>query len=79
MQLMRNIDACQDELVSFTDEGGSWRVGAVWDRVLPIYFESVARTATAQEYRDAVDVALRDFGGHGLFPQAELRLIADEC
>ena len=79
MQLMRKIDACQDEIVSFTDEGGSWQVGAVWDRVLPVYFESVARTATDQEYRSAVDHALREFGGHGLLPRAELRLVADEC
>ncbi len=78
MDLSRKIDACQEEIVSFTDEGGSWQVGAAWDRVLPIYFKSVAETATEGEYRNAIERALRDFGGHGLFPRAELRLIADE-
>lgn len=78
MNLMRRIDECQDEIVHFTDEVGSWQVGAAWDQILPVYFDCLRRTASEEEYRGAVDSAIADFGSYGGVPRAELQEIAEE-
>jgi hypothetical protein len=79
MTLVHQIDECQKEIVYFTDEAGSWQIGAVWDRVLPVYFDCLAQTAAVAEYRAAVDAAIADFGSHVGMARGELKLIADEA
>lgn len=79
MDLLRRIDECSEDIVHFTDESGSWQVGAVWDRALPVYFDCLARTSTEQEYNTAVAAVLADFGGQGLVPRPEWQLCAEEA
>jgi hypothetical protein len=79
MALMREINECQKEIVYFTDEAGSWQVGAVWDRVLPVYFDCLAQIEEATEYRLAVDVAIAEFVTHMGMARANLERVADEA
>lgn len=59
--LLRHIDKGNDDVIFFADEGGSWQVGVGWDELLPVYFRSLAATAEAEEYADAVLRLVHDF------------------
>jgi hypothetical protein len=37
--LLDHIDKCQDDVIFFADEGGSWQVGVDWPKVLPVWFK----------------------------------------
>src|ERR1700722_5133781 len=45
LALLRHVDACEDDVIFFADEGGSWQVGVDWNSVLPAYFRCLADTA----------------------------------
>jgi hypothetical protein len=38
-RLLDRIDECNDDIIFFADEGGSWQVGVDWPRVLPVWFK----------------------------------------
>lgn len=61
--LLRRIDR-GDEIVFFADEGGSWQVGVLWDRVLPCHFRCLAASVGAAEYATEVRALVRDFASH---------------
>lgn len=64
LELLRHVDKCEDDVVFWADEGGSWQVGVAWDRVLPILFRCLAGTAQPDEFAREVVAAIEDFGGH---------------
>jgi hypothetical protein len=55
LDLLRSVDSGDEGIVFFADEGGSWQVLVDWDKVLPLWFRSLAATSTPEEYvREAV-------------------------
>lgn len=64
IDLMREIDRCERDIVFFADEAGSWQVGVLWDRVLPAWFRSLSPTTEAYEWAETVVDALNDFAGY---------------
>lgn len=64
IDLMREIDRCERDVVFFADEAGSWQVGVPWDRVLPAWFRSLSPTTEAYEWAETVVDALDDFAGY---------------
>lgn len=61
IDLMREIDRCEREIVFFADEAGSWQVGLDWGRVLPVWFRSLSATTDPYEWAEAVIDAVDDF------------------
>ena len=47
--LLRDIDACRDDIIFFADEAGSWQVGVDWEAVLPSWLGCLAETAATPE------------------------------
>jgi len=64
IDLMREIDRCERDIVFFADEAGSWQVGVLWERVLPAWFRSLSPATERYEWAETVVDALNDFGGH---------------
>lgn len=62
--LLRHIDECMDDVVSFADEGGSWCIGVDWRKALPAYFRCLALTASAEEFARSVVRVIQDFVVH---------------
>ena len=78
--LLHHIDACEDDVIFFADEGGSWQVGVDWNNVLPAYFRCLAETAGPEEFAREVRAAIKDLPEHGrpsLFAEAQ-RLASEE-
>lgn len=61
LTLLRHIDACENDVIFFADEGGSWQVGVRWSEVLPAYFRCLAETAGPGEFAREVSAAIEDF------------------
>jgi hypothetical protein len=59
--LLGKIDQCEDEILFFAGEGGSWIIGVNWREVLPAYFRCVAETADAAEYVQIVDQVITKY------------------
>ena len=66
IDLMREIDRCERDVVFFADEAGSWQVDVRWDRVLPAWFRSMSPTTEAYEWAETVVDALNDFASYQL-------------
>ncbi|NJK31277.1 MAG: hypothetical protein HC927_02040 [Deltaproteobacteria bacterium] len=64
IDLLREIDRCERDIVFFADEAGSWQVGVHWERVLPAWFRSLAPRLEADAWAETVVDALNDFAGH---------------
>ena len=64
IDLMREIDRFERDIVFFADEAGSWQVGVLWDRVLPAWFRSLSATTEPHDWAESVVDALNDFGGY---------------
>lgn len=64
IDLMREIDRCERNVVFFADEAGSWQVGVLWERVLPAWFRSLSPTTEANKWAKTVVDALNDFASH---------------
>lgn len=65
--LLRYIDECNDDVLFFADDAGTWEFGIDWVRVFPVWFHCLSKTSTGAEYArlvvqtvDAFDVARRD-------------------
>lgn len=59
--LLRSINACNDDIVFFADEGGAWQVGVDWAKVFPAWFRCLSRTSAHEEFAQAVVKAVDDF------------------
>jgi hypothetical protein len=59
--LLRYIGECNDDVIFFADEGGSWQVGVDWAEVLPALFSCLSRTTEPQEYVRRVVAAVDEF------------------
>lgn len=64
IELMREIDRGERDIVFFADEAGSWQVGVPWERVLPAWFRSLAPTSEPHEWARTVVDAVNDFAGY---------------
>ena len=54
--LLERIDECEDDIIFFADEGGSWQVGVDWSTVFPAWFSCLAAVTEPDEYaRRVVD------------------------
>jgi len=62
--LLRYIDDCNDDVIFFADEGGSWQVGVDWATVLPAWISCLSRTAEAAEYAARVIEVVDEFDKH---------------
>lgn len=56
--LLDHIDECNDDVIFFADEGGSWQVGVDWARVLPVWFKVLSATAGPEEYAGRITALL---------------------
>ena len=57
--LVDRIDAGEDEILFFADEGGSWALGIDWEKVLPAWFRVLSATADPGEYAQRIDSILK--------------------
>ena len=53
-ELLDLIDECNEDIIFFADEAGSWQVGVDWEAVLPAWFKVLAETAGPEEYSQRV-------------------------
>ncbi|MEW6741732.1 MAG: hypothetical protein AB1486_03150 [Planctomycetota bacterium] len=63
--LLDYIDECNDDVIFFADEGGSWQVGVEWDRVLPAWFKVLSATAAPEEYAERITTLLERHHDYG--------------
>lgn len=59
------IDAGDDDILFFADEGGSWALGIDWEKVLPAWFRILSATADPGEYAQRVDAILKKHYEYG--------------
>jgi hypothetical protein len=59
--LLRHIDAGNDDVLAFADDGSSLDVGVNWRVVLPAYFSCLAKTSSPEEFARTVDEAIANF------------------
>ena len=59
--VLRHIDKGNDDIIFFADDGGSRDVGVDWHAVFPVYFQCVAKTASAHLFAQVVDQVIKDF------------------
>ncbi|MFQ5471971.1 MAG: hypothetical protein ACE5FA_03660 [Dehalococcoidia bacterium] len=52
--VIQAIDAANDDILFFADDGGSWRFGINWRKVLPAWFRCLAASSDAPEYAEGV-------------------------
>ncbi|HEX5746082.1 MAG TPA: hypothetical protein VFZ09_07550 [Archangium sp.] len=64
IDLMRQIDRCEADIVFFADEAGSWQVGVDWAAVLPAWFRSLSPVTDPYDWAEVVIDALNDFAGY---------------
>ena len=63
--LLGHIDECNDDVVFFADEGGSWQVGVDWARVLPVWFKVLSATAGPEEFAGRITALLSNHYCYG--------------
>jgi len=63
--LLGRIDAGEDDILFFADEGGSWALAIDWEKVLPVWFRILSATADPGEYGRRVDSVLKQHYVHG--------------
>jgi hypothetical protein len=63
--LLGRIDAGDDDILFFADEGGSWALGIDWENVLPAWFRVLSATANPDDYAQRIDAILKQHYGYG--------------
>jgi hypothetical protein len=63
--LLEHIDKCNDDVIFFADEGGSWQVGVDWAKVLPAWFKVLSVTAEPKEYAERITALLSRHYSYG--------------
>jgi hypothetical protein len=71
--LLDHIEECQDDIVFFADEGGSWQMGFDWEKVLPAWFSALSATVDSAEYARRTDEILNRHYAEG---RAEMLALA---
>lgn len=66
IDLMVRVDRCEDDIIFFADEAGSWQVGVDWKKVLPVWFRSLSPGADPYDWAEEVIDALNAFAGPDL-------------
>jgi hypothetical protein len=66
IDLMVRVDRCEDDIIFFADEAGSWQVGIDWKKVLPVWFRCLAPGADPYDWAEEVIDALNAFAGPDL-------------
>ena len=56
--LLDHIDECEDDIVFFAGEDGSWQMGFDWEKVLPAWLSALSATVAPAEYARRIDVIL---------------------
>jgi len=64
-ELLDCIDQCNDDVIFFADEGGSWQIGIDWERVLPPWFRVLSATSAPEEYAEGVTALLEHHYKYG--------------
>jgi len=64
IDLLREIDRCEIDIVFFADEAGSWQVGVSWEQVLPAWFRSLSPGTDPYDWAETVVDAINDFAGY---------------
>jgi hypothetical protein len=64
-RLLDYIDECNDDVIFFADEGGSWQVGVDWERVLPPWFRVLSATAAPGVYAERITALLEHHYNYG--------------
>jgi hypothetical protein len=64
-ELLDRIDAGNDDIVFFADEGGSWALGIAWEKVLPVWFRVLSAETTPEEYAQKTADVLRQHYEYG--------------
>lgn len=72
-ELLERIDTGSDDIIFFADEAGSWLVGIDGERILPIYFTSLAAVAKPEAYAARVEEVI---AAHGAYNAATFRKVA---
>ena len=62
--LLRKLDAGEDDIIFFADEGGSWQVGVDWESVLPAWLKCLAETASPEVFAEAAITAIEEFSSY---------------
>lgn len=62
--LLRYIDDCNDDVIFFADEAGSWQVGVDWAKVLPALFSCLSWTTEPEDYARRVVEVVDEFDSH---------------
>jgi hypothetical protein len=63
--LLDHIDECNDDVIFFADEGGSWQVGVDWARVLPAWFKVLSVTAGPEDFARRITTLLSRHYSYG--------------
>lgn len=71
--LLDHIDECEEDVVFFADEGGSWQMGIDWEKVLPAWFSVLSATVEPAEYARRIDAILNRHYAQG---RAEMLVVA---
>jgi hypothetical protein len=61
IDLMREIDRCERDIVFFADESGSWQVTVDWLRVLPAWYRCIAPSTDPDTWADLVLSTSKEF------------------
>ncbi len=64
IELLLEIDECKDNIIFFADEAGSWQVNVDWDKVLPVWFTCLAKTAEPTEFAKKSLSIIKHFVDH---------------
>ena len=64
-ELLDCIDECNDDVIFFADEGGSWQVGVDWESVLPPWFRVLSATAAPGEFAERISSLLEHHYNYG--------------
>lgn len=63
--LLDRIDAGNDDILFFADEGGSWALGVDWEKVLPAWFKVLSAGAEPADYARRVALVLTQHYKYG--------------
>lgn len=62
IDILREIDRFERDIVFFADEAGSWQFNVLWKEVLPAWFRALSKTLDAHSWAEIVLDAIDEFG-----------------
>ncbi len=61
LDLLREIDKFEKDIVFFADEGGVWQFNLNWKRILPPYIRCLAKVTAPREFERRADAVIEEF------------------